>query len=158
MGLRDWFGRLFGRGDNSDEMRLLRLEYPPTPENAPKLAEGIVVATADISGVDLDYSVVSLKAVDEIVEELRKEGCTSDQIAETLFGFGCYVGEVFVRQAGGKWRKAAETSMAKFAGFPLVVELEDESICNPIGKVFKRLENGEEDSLPYFYQVFTSEE
>jgi hypothetical protein len=134
----------------------LQLKYPPTVENAPKFAADMVGAAAEISGVDLDYSVASLKAVDEIVEGLRQDGCTADQIGETLFGFGCYVGEVFVRHAGGKWRNAAETSMAKFAGFPLVIELGKESLCNPIGKVFKRRENGEADGLPYFYQVFTT--
>jgi hypothetical protein len=94
--------------------------------------------------------------VDEIVEGFRQDGCKSDEIAETLFGFGCYVGEVFVRHAGGKWRNAAETAMAELAGFPLVIELGEKSLCNPIGKVFKRLQNGEEDNLPYFYQVFTT--
>jgi hypothetical protein len=73
-----------------------------------------------------------------------------------LFGFGCYVGEVFVRNAGGKWRNSAETPLAELAGLPLLIELGTESFCNPIGKVFKRLENGEVDSLPYFYQVFTT--
>ncbi|HVJ83533.1 MAG TPA: hypothetical protein VNC50_20880, partial [Planctomycetia bacterium] len=101
-------------------------------------------------------SVASLRAVDDIIEDLRQEGCTSDQMAETLFGFGCYVGEVFVRNAGGRWRNAAETSMADLAGFPLVVELGKESFCNPIGKVFKRMDNGEGDDLPYFYCVFTA--
>jgi hypothetical protein len=136
---------------------MLRLMYAPTVENAPRFAEDMVGPAAEISGVDLDYSVASLQAVDDIVERMRQDGCTSDQLGETLFGFGCYVGEVFVRHAGGKWRDAAETAMAKFAGFPLVIELGKDHFCNPIGKVFKRLENGEEDSLPYFYQVFASE-
>jgi hypothetical protein len=134
----------------------LRLKYPPTVDNAPRFAADMVGPAAEISGVKLDYSVASLKSVDDIVEGMRQDGCTSDQIAETLFGFGCYVGEVFVRQAGGNWRNAAETSMAKLAGFPLVIELGSESFCNPIGKVFKRLENGEEDNLPFFYEAFTA--
>ena len=46
--------------------------------------------------------------------------------------------------------------MAEFAGFPLVIELGKGNYCNPIGKVFKRLENGEEDSLSYFYHLFTA--
>ncbi len=135
----------------------LRLKYKPTPKNAPKFASDIIAAAAGISGVELDYSVASLKDVDDIIEGMRQDGCTSEQVAETLFGFGCYVGEVFVRQASGKWRDAADTSMADLAGFPLVVELDEESFCNPIGKVFKRLDNGEEDSLPYFFKVFTKQ-
>jgi len=134
----------------------LRLKYPPTVENAPKFAADIVASAAEISGVDLDYSVASLKTVDNIVEGMRQDGCTSDQIAATLFGFGCYVGEVLVRHAGGNWRNTDETSMAELVGFPLVIELGKDCLCNPIGKVFKRLENGESDSLPYFYQAFTT--
>jgi hypothetical protein len=136
-----------------DPMRL-QLKYSPTPENAPRFASDIVAAAAKISGVQLDYTADSLKTVDDIIEKMRQDGCTTDQIAETLFGFGCYVGEVLVRQAGGEWQNTAETSMAKIAGFPLIVALGQTNICNPIGKVFKRLRNGEEDSLHYFYQVF----
>lgn len=132
----------------------LRLKYAPTVDNAPKFAVDMVSLAAEISGADLDYSVASLETVDEIIEGMRQDGCTPEQIAETLFGFGCYVGEVFVRHAGGKWRDAAETSMHKLVEFPLVIELGKESFCNPIGKVFKRLENGEEDNLTYFYHVF----
>jgi hypothetical protein len=134
----------------------LQLNYRPIPENAVKFADEMVAAAAEISGVKLDYSVASLEEVDRIIEGLRQDGCTSDQVGETLFGFGCYLGEVLVRQAGGQWRNAADTSMADFAGFPLVVQLGDDSFCNPIGKTFKRLENGEEDNLPYFYRVFTN--
>lgn len=133
----------------------LRLRYPPTAENAPKFAEDMVAPAAEISGLELDYSVASLEAVDQIVEQLRQDGCTADQVGETLFGFGCYVGEVFVRQGGGTWREAADTPMAELSPFPMVVELGSDNFCNPIGKVFKRLELGEEDNLPYFYQVFT---
>lgn len=135
----------------------LRLKYAPTAENAPKFAADMVSPAAEISGANLDYSVASLQAVDDIIEHMQQDGCTPDQVAETLFGFGCYVGEVFVRHTGGKWRNAAETSMAKIANFPIVIELGKENFCNPIGKVFKRMENGEEDNLPYFYQMFTTQ-
>jgi hypothetical protein len=36
----------------------------------------------------------------------------------------------------------------------MLVELGEHRWCNPIGKAFKRLENGPEDSLRYFYTVF----
>jgi hypothetical protein len=45
--------------------------------------------------------------------------------------------------------------MAGFASAPMVMELE-KTVCNPIDKAFKRFQNGQEDNLPYFYQVFTS--
>lgn len=136
----------------------LRLKYPPQPENAAKFAADIAAAAAEISGADLDYSVASLETVDGILEGMRRDGVSSDQVAETLFGFGCYVGEVFVRQAGGAWCETAASPMAQAAGFPLVIDLGEGRYCNPIGKVFKRIDNGEEDYLPYFFQVFTKKE
>ena len=135
----------------------LRLKYPPIPENAAKFAAGIVKAALDVSGVQLDFKPESLAAVDNIIEGMRAEGVTYEQIAETLFGFGCYVGEVFVRNNGGIWRIADETQLKEeIAGSPIVMELQDGSINNPVGKVFKRFINGDTDSLTFFYQVFTN--
>lgn len=133
----------------------LRLHRPPTATNAPLFAADTVVAAEEISGVRLDYSVDSLEAVDAIIGQMRGDGCTSSQIAETLFVFGCYVGEVFVRQANGQWRDAAGSPMDGRTRFPMVVELPDGAYCNPIGKVFKRLDNGEADNLPQFFRAFT---
>ena len=132
----------------------LQLKYEPTIENAPQFGSDVVASTKEITGADLDYSVASLAAVDEILEGFRRDKLRSDQIAETLFSFGCYVGEVFVRQMGAAWRSATDTKMAGMSGFPLVIQTGPDSFCNPIGKVFKRVDNGIEDSLPYFYQVF----
>jgi len=133
----------------------LRLNFAPSVENAPKFAAEIVASVKEIVGIDLDYSVASLESVDRILEGFRKEGTTSEQVAETLFGFGCYVGEVFVRQAKGMWKPAADTKAAAAFGFPLVIQTGAAKFCNPIGKVFKRVDNGVEDSVPFFYHVFT---
>lgn len=132
----------------------LKLMYPPTPEYASAFADDIVQAARNVSHVELDYSPESLGLVDRIIEGFRDDNLGTEQIGETLFGFGCYVGEVFVRNTGGVWRNASETPMDAFAGVPLVIEMLDKSIVNPIGKVFKRLENGDVDNLAYFYQVF----
>lgn len=134
----------------------LRLSYPPIPENAPKFAEDVAAAAAEISGETLDYSIDSLQKVETIVESFRSDGLTVDQIAETLFGFGCYVGEVFVKNAGGTWKDPEQTPMAPFAGFPLVVQLSKDTVCDPIGKVFRVFDEGGENALSYFYRVFTS--
>jgi len=134
----------------------LNLSFPPAPEFASRHAELAVNAARKVDGVSLDYSVASLQALDDIIERLRGEGVSAEQIGATLFAFGCYVGEVFVRTVGGNWRLASETPMRNAAGFFIVLELGTENVVNPIGKVFKRFENGSEDHLPYFYQVFTA--
>ena len=132
----------------------LNLKYEPIPANAGKFAADMVISAREISGVTLDYSPGSLREVDTIIEDFRRDGVTSEMVGETLFGFGCYVGEVFVRNRNGRWRLTAETPMRDVAGLPFVIELPDGTFCNPMDKVFKRLENGFEDDLPYFYTVF----
>ena len=132
----------------------LRLKYAPAPENAALFAGDIVESATQVSGVELDYTPDSLALVDGIFDGFRADGVTSEQLAETLFGFGCYVGEVLIRNAGGRWRATADEEQA-LAGWPIVVELGEQRWCNPIGKTFKRLDNGPEDSLRYFYTVFT---
>lgn len=135
----------------------LNLPYASTLEHAAQFAEMMVLAAKEISGAALDFTPASLEGVDQILDQMHQAGEKSDMIAETLFGFGCYVGEVFVRHHNGRWRVTDKTSMKGLAGFPMVVELANNVVCNPIGKVFKRIENGAEDNLPHFYHVFTSE-
>lgn len=151
------FRRIFGRKASQAAPRdglVLNLKYEPVPEHAPAFAADIVDSSREVAGVRLDYTPDSLVAVDEILEGFRADGVTSNQVGETLFGFGCYVGEVFVRNAGGEWRRTEATPMRDVAGLAFVIELPDGSYCNPMGKVFKRLDNGPVDSLAYFYRVF----
>jgi hypothetical protein len=42
-----------------------------------------------------------LSLVDDIFESFRQSG--SDAVAETVFVFDCYVGEVLARNAGYEW-------------------------------------------------------
>jgi hypothetical protein len=136
----------------------LNLKWDPTPANAAKFAADIVVVAREVSGVPLDYSPNSLAVVDGIIADFAREGCRVEDIRETLFGFGCYVGEVFVRGGQGKWRAPKSETEKTLFGFPLVVELAPENVCNPIGKVFKRLELGESENLRYFHTVFSRSE
>jgi hypothetical protein len=131
----------------------LQLKYTLTPENAARFAEDIVTSAAAVSGVELDYTPESLELVDGVFDDFRSDGVTAAQIAETVLGFGCYVGEVFTRHAGGHWRLVDGSELA-VSGWPLVVQLDEARWCNPIGKAFKRLENGPEDGFGYFYTVF----
>lgn len=134
----------------------LNLKYPPVPENAPRFASDIVEAAAELDHVTLTFTPLSLSDVDTIIENMRSGGLTLSQIAETIFGFGCYVGEVLVRNARGRWRLRSETQLAGFGGMPIVVELGSGTVCDPVGKAFKRFQNGKPDSLMYFYKVLTA--
>lgn len=134
---------------------MAELKYDITPENAPLFAADIVASTKRVDGVTLDYSVKSLQNVDQIIGGFHEDGVALDDIAATVFGFGCYVGEVFVRNARATWRAATQEEINNFYGVPLILELGNNTTANPIGKVIKRLEEGDEHNLPYFYRVFT---
>jgi hypothetical protein len=129
----------------------VELNFDIVPSNAPLFAEDIVRQETEIGGATLDFSIKSLVVVDEIIEDFRRQGCNADEIPATLFGFGCYLGEVFVRNAGFRWRRTTPGEMEAVT-MPLAIEL-DGYLVNPIGKVFKRMLNGEEDYLPYFYEA-----
>jgi hypothetical protein len=130
-----------------------KLKYDITPSNARRFASDIADAVEENEGVRLDYSVASLAEIDRIIESFREEGCKPEEIEGTLFCFGCYVGEVFVRHAKAKWRLTTQQEIDEWAGAPLILDLRHGHLVNPIGKVYKRLQNGIEDSLPYFYEV-----
>jgi hypothetical protein len=132
-----------------------RLKYPPTPEYAAQLAELMVQPARGNSEIELDFSVNSLKEVDRAIRRMRREHADTGHVATTLFGFGCYVGEVFVRNSGAQWRLTQETHLRGLTKSPMVVELEEEQCCDPIFKVFNRFAHAREGGLPTFYQVHT---
>lgn len=134
--------------------RGLRLPAPPTSEHAAELAQRAVDAARNVSGVDLDYTPASLSVVDGILEVFREPG--SDAVAETIFVFGCYLGEVLVRNAGYEWVDTPP-EVARYT-FPLTVyRASTAAHANPIGKAFKRVDNGNTDSVAYFYSVFAAD-
>ena len=134
---------------------MAELKYDIIPENAPLFAADIAAIVEEHEDVTLDYSEKSLETIDRIIGGFHDEGVNVEDIAATMFGFGCYVGEVFVRNSGAQWRAATEHEIENMYGVPLILELGENGTVNPIGKVIKRVENGDEDNLSYFYRVFT---
>ena len=124
----------------------------PTPENAAEIADMIVGFVTKTYGVTLDYSVYSLRQVDGIIEDLRSDH-TFEKAQGLLAALGCDAGEVFVRHAGGTWRTTASMGMSGVSSAPIVVRMPDESGCNPIGKAYKRFQNGEADNIAWLYHT-----
>jgi hypothetical protein len=105
-----------------------------------------------IAQIELDYSVGSLEHVDVILGQFHADQVSVNDVAITLFCFGCYVGEVIVRNnPGARWTTVAPGTTESSLNSGLLVQLPSGTILNPIGKVEKRLSNGEGDSVPYFY-------
>ncbi len=124
-----------------------------TPEAAKHLAEIAAGPIAQSEQVTLDYSPESLKQVDAMVLRWRAAGSTEETLRKTLIVLGCYVGEVMVRNIeGAKWLVTTEKERPIFGDTPILVEWGG-NISNPLGKVFKLMGNGEEDSVVGLYRM-----
>lgn len=132
----------------------LRLKWAPTPENAPRFAALTVQMVRDIEGAELDGSAASLEILDAILDAWHAKNAPVDRIGETLFTFGCYLGEVFVREVGAKWVVLEAEEGEGYA--PMLLELGERGLADPIGKVRGRVVNGKEDFLPYYFAALTS--
>jgi len=87
---------------------------------------------------------------------MRERGSQSEQMQETLFSFGCYVGEVLVASFGGSWLLPAQSSIPKkmLPYFPfMIVQTPRGMVWNPIGKVFKLFDEGMGESTEYLFHV-----
>ena len=136
----------------------LRLRHPPTPEFAASHAQIAVDAARALDHVTLDYTPASLVEVDRILGKFHAERLTVVDIGETVFSFGCYVGEVLVRNNGGRWVMPRQSVLSRLGlgdSNMMVVELAGGAVWNPIMKALNLLENGESESVTYFYQVAT---
>jgi hypothetical protein len=124
----------------------------PSPSNAAEIAGMTLPVVKQNYGVALDYSPASLKDLDAIVDDLRRDQ-RFEALQTLLFSMGCYVGEVLVRHAGGRWRTTEELGLGKVASSPIAVEMPGGRGCNPVARVYRRFQKGREDSLAAFYQA-----
>lgn len=123
-----------------------------SPQTASQLAEESVEFVRRKFGFALPYSPESLIVVDAIVDKIKATGATEQQASGLLAGLGCYAGEVFVRHARASWRWAAEMGMAESCRFAIVLALPGVTGCDAIGKVFRRFDVGETESVAASYE------
>ncbi len=131
----------------------IRLRYPATPENARDHAAIAVAVARDEWETVLDYTPASLESLDAEIDSLRESGQDGEDVAEMLFVFGCYLGEVLVRNLGGSWVATARSALRGLSPWPMVVVLPNGSAWDAIGKAYKRLELGDSEFLPAFYRA-----
>jgi hypothetical protein len=129
----------------------LSLRYPANATRAAEHAGLAVQLAREEYETRLDYSEASLETLDELVERLREEGMSGEEAAETLFVFGCYLGEVMARQLLGRWVDTPQSPLAEVSPWPMVVVFRGGSAWDTIGKVFRRLELGDSEYLPAFF-------
>jgi hypothetical protein len=131
----------------------IKLRYPASPANARDHAQIAVELAREEYDADLDFSPSSLELVDSHIDALREEGIDGEEASETLFVLGCYLGEVMVRHLGGAWVPTARSRLRGVSPWPMVVALPDGSAWDAIGKTYKRLELGDSEYLPAFFEA-----
>jgi hypothetical protein len=127
--------------------RRRRASPAPREQSSPfqKHAASFVSIVGDIApGLDLDYSVDSVRALEDfIASSFDPPG--SSYVPESLaVGVGCYVGEVVVRTLGGRWNPDGSAE---------VLDIGRVNCTFPIQKAQRRFANGPEDSLAWYYEV-----
>jgi hypothetical protein len=135
--------------------RSLKLPAPPHAEHAAELAAAFQSVQSDETGA-LDYSPASLTNVDRMLDEIGRQA-GSDAVAEFIYCAGCYLGEVLVRHHGYRWLDLPD-DVAQMFGFRMAVISPTGGYANPIGKTFKRVENGPEDDVAFFTQAEIADE
>ena len=106
----------------------------------------------------LDYSENSIADLEEILDwysnDLAISKPTENQIWSMAIIFGSYLGETLLRnglsQKGFVWGKEDSSNV------PLLIK-DDGTYLTPNDKIYKRLVNGSEDSVVYFYRFATKE-
>jgi hypothetical protein len=133
----------------------IRLARPPTAISAPRFAEDVASWVRTRFDLELDYSVESLATVESLLERMRSEHVAiDDKVGETLWCLGCYVGEVFVRNANAEWKDDELPEVARSTGTVWLAC--GEAWVNPIGKVVKRVALGDGEDLPAFYSAYVT--
>ena len=113
------------------------------------------------SAVVLDYSLDSIRGVEEILEKLRAalprgfwgkllgKGPSQQDVDQVCKMYGGYVGEVFRKAGGGEWTLDTEIVPGQNT---ICLRNGDQRIW-PVAKVYKRILNGSEDNVWAYSQV-----
>ena len=127
-------------------------------------AERAVQHSRNVFRITLDYSPESLQQVEEILDQLYSlfakpafqrslnGKVTPEQIInEVVTFYGSYVGEVIRLRWGGEW----STKSTAFTEPTMTLHLHGKEIEEifPLNKVYKRLTNGPEDGIWFYYFV-----
>ncbi len=118
-----------------------------------------VVKAFEYDGLKLDYSIESIIEIDKFFAINMKDGkpakdgrLSGQNVGGILFSIGSYVGETILKNIeGAEWLTDDEDPQGELT---IALKLPNESIIFPIQKVFKRFQNGKEDSIyPYIKTV-----
>jgi len=165
--LRSWWGIGIGTVLGSFAVMgfmlfLVTKIYGPAPPTSFKSTDEQMVYLADLAtqwvrkdrGIKLDYSLDSIKTIEEELDRISKEvNKTNPQKGTfgTATGYGAYIGEVFRRRDGGTW--SVDHAVAGPGSYPLTTK--SNGTIFPVGWCWKRLTLGDEDNVYHKALVFS---
>ena len=142
------------------------MEKPSVKDMMVAFSQDAVEHAKASAGVNLDYSLESIRQVEAILGELFdamprglfgrlfQKGPSADDVSAVCQMYGGYLGEVVRRTGGGDWTLDTEG----VAGEKTVcLRKGDKRVCPP-ALVRKRLTNGEADNVWLYFQALITDE
>lgn len=120
-------------------------------------AAGWISEALQSSGYTADFSAASIRELDRFFDEHSNGGepvvggLLAEDLGSRVFAIGAYLGEVLRRALGGEWRGDDDDPEAEIT---VALHLPDGSVCWPVQRAMKRLQNGAEDSLTLYAHTF----
>jgi hypothetical protein len=115
-------------------------------------AQGAVDLAREHYKISLDWSDASVENVEKILDALYQRRVqdkpTDEQVWNMSKMFGSYIGEVFRKNHGASWGMVTLGSQT-FPG----LQAKDRQLFWPWAKVQKRLTNGSEDNVWFYYNL-----
>jgi hypothetical protein len=127
-------------------------------------AEDAVDFARDRFNVGLDFTESSLESVEQILgtlhdalprtmlAKLLRRGPSRDEVWQMAKVWGGYLGEVIRHHWGGEWT----TETDAYPGTVITLRVRGTDVFPP-AKVHKRLTNGPEDNIWFYYQVLAND-
>ena len=122
----------------------------PVPETTltsiTQLEERAAVVFKQYFDIELNKDEAAIKDLSNFINEYRNK---FDKEAENAWYqlIGAFLGQTIISVYGGRWIEIESSSAC--------IELNDGSICFPFDKVAKQMENGQEDSIHYYFNFIT---
>jgi hypothetical protein len=124
--------------------------------NARKWAEEFIKFAADKYEVELDFSLDSIKYLDDIADDLHQTNVNEKPAEELIVpvtrALGSYIAEVYRIFNGGKWGWLVRED----GTFPAVQTTNGASFL-PIAKAFDRIETGAEPDIWEYYLLLNKQ-
>ena len=101
---------------------------------------------ASEQGLTLSGTVETLPTVDLMVQNLRNRHLRATEATKEVYALGFYLGELVIRELGGRWEQGRSREMEPPA-IAARVDVPGLATFDPIGTVIRRLEYGQDHSV-----------